>query len=162
MNRILISFVLTGLLGLYCGAANAASFTAGSGTQAGTVTDNATNLMWQQCSAGLSGAGCATGAAVIYVWDGALVAITYCEGLSLGDFTDWRLPNSKELRSIVDSTKATAPVIDTTYFPATVSSGYWSSTTYAPGTTGAWSVNFSDGYVGSKPKADGYYVRCVR
>src|SRR6266498_1598106 len=113
MNRILSSLILTGLLGIYCGIANAGSFTTGSGTQAGTVADNTTNLMWQQCSAGLSGATCATGTIGTYTWDNA---ITYCEGLTLGGFTDWRLPNIKELKSLADTTKATAPAIDINYF----------------------------------------------
>ena len=125
----------------------------------GTVTDTVTNLMWQQCSDGSSGAGCATGAAAFITWESA---ISYCEGLSLGGFTDWRLPNIKELRSIVDSAKSTAPAINATYFPATVSSNYWSSTSYAPNTSSAWYVYFNAGSVYYNSKTYGYYVRCVR
>lgn len=128
----------------------------------GTVTAATTGLMWQQCSAGQSGPGCATGAAVTYTWD---AAIAYCEDLSFGGFTDWRLPNIKEFRSIVDSTIAIpigGPAINTTYFPATQSAVYWSSTTYAPGTAFAWLVGFGDGYVGGNSKTSNYYVRCVR
>jgi len=160
MKRIMIAIVLTGALGLYCGIANAASFVAGTGTQAGTVTDLTTNLMWQQCSDGLSGATCATGTAAIVTWDSA---IAYCEGLSLGGFTDWRLPNIKELKSIADMTTSN-PAINTTYFPATVSSGYWSSTSYASYTTSAWGVGFGYGNTGSfvNNKATTYSVRCVR
>ncbi len=158
MNRIFISFVLAGVLGLYCGNANAGSFTAGTGTLAGTVTDNTTNLMWQQCSDGLSGAGCATGAAAVVTWDNA---IFYCEGLSLGGFTDWRLPNIKDLKSIADMTTAN-PAINATYFPNTQSSNYWSSTGYAPNTTNAWDVSFSDGNTNANNKTSTYYVRCVR
>jgi hypothetical protein len=162
MNRILISLVLTGVLGLYCGNANAGSFVAGTGTQAGTVTDNTTNLMWQQCSAGLSGVGCATGVAATYQWDGPTTfAITYCEGLSLGGFTDWRLPNVKELKSIADMT-VYSPAINATYFPNTQSSTYWSSTTCAPNTTYAWYVLFTNGSTTNYNKTNTGYVRCVR
>jgi Protein of unknown function (DUF1566) len=158
MNRILISLALTCALGLYCGNANAGSFVAGTGTLAGTVADNTTNLMWQQCSDGLSDANCATGTAALVTWDNA---ISYCEGLSLGGFSDWRLPNIKELLSIVDMTLATAPAINAT-FPNTISSSYWSSTSYAPNTTSAWIVLFNYGGAGSSNKAVAIYVRCVR
>jgi hypothetical protein len=155
MNRILISLVLTGVLGLYCGIANAGNFVVGTGTRAGTVM----GLMWQQCSDGLSGAGCVTGAAVAVTWDNA---IAYCEGLSLGGFTDWRLPNIEELKSIVDVTTYN-PAINTAYFPTTVSAGYWSSASCAPGTPSyAWFVDFSYGRMGSSNKTSTHYVRCVR
>jgi hypothetical protein len=129
----------------------------------GTVTDLTTKLVWQQCSAGLSGTNCATGAAGTYTWKNA---ITYCEGLSFGGFTDWRLPNFKELQSISDPTRY-SPAINITYFPATQSSTYWSSTTYANETTDAWTVYFSAGWtygstVNGGAKTNAKYVRCVR
>ncbi|MDP2896762.1 MAG: DUF1566 domain-containing protein [bacterium] len=58
----------------------------------GTITDNATGLMWQKAD---SGAG--------KNWQGALA---YAEGLSLAGWQDWRLPNPKELHSIVDYTRS--------------------------------------------------------
>ncbi len=125
----------------------------------GTVTDLTTNLMWQQCSDGLSGANC-TGTAATITWDNA---IAYCEGLSLGGFTDWRLPKIKELQSIIDLTKASGATINTTYFPGTIASSYyWSSTTYAPNTAGALVVAFIPGSTGSTSKPNPGYVRCVR
>lgn len=125
----------------------------------GTVTDRAAGLTWQQCSAGQSGANCATGAAAAYTWDNAIL---FCEGLSLAGFTDWRLPNSKELRSIVDPARGNYLAINTAVFPATQASYYWSSTSYAPGTNSAWGVTFSTGYVNVNSKLSPYYVRCVR
>jgi hypothetical protein len=125
----------------------------------GTVTDITTNLMWQQCSYGLSGAGCATGTAAAVTWDNA---ISYCESLSFGGFIDWRLPTIKDLLFIYDMTLITAPTIDATYFPNTQSSYYWSSTTYAPATPYAWEVNFGSGGTTFGGKAGMGYVRCVR
>src|SRR5664280_1209916 len=75
----------------------------------GTVTDMTTKLMWQQCSEGQSGASCATGTAGTYTWQ---LAINYCEGLTLGGFSDWRLPNFRELQSLTDMTKYN-PAINT-------------------------------------------------
>ncbi|MBN2824554.1 MAG: DUF1566 domain-containing protein [Campylobacterales bacterium] len=39
---------------------------------------------------------------------------------------------------------------------------YWSATTYAGFTSGAWSVNFYYGYGYWNNKSSSYYVRCVR
>ena len=104
----------------------------------GTVTDNNTGLMWQKDDDNTA-----------REWESA---ITYCEGLSLGGDNDWRLPNIKELLSI----------IDTTYFPNTNSSYYWSSTTDADYYTNAWLVYFGDGNDNDNGPTSSYYVRCVR
>jgi len=114
----------------------------------GTVTDTSTVLMWQQETAPGG-----------YNWEQALA---YCENLSLGGHSDWRLPTVKELRSLVDYSQY-APAIDTTFFPNTVSSShYWSSTTDAASTSGAWDVYFYDGGGHWRYKSDGNYVRAVR
>ncbi len=160
MNRTLISFLLTGLFGLYCGNANAGSFTDGTGAAAGTVADNITNLVWQKCSAGLVSTPTCTNTpspAITPTWT---AGISYCEVLSLGGFTDWRLPNAKELSSLVDDTRFN-PSIDP-LFPNTLSSGYWLSTTNAGNTPNAWYVDFNDGSVVSYFKGFQRYVRCVR
>jgi hypothetical protein len=112
----------------------------GSGTVFGftdngnsTITDSRTGLVWQQQDD-----------ATTRTWE---TAITYCEGLALAGQSDWRLPNIKELRTIVDNAK-NSPAINTTYFPNTQSSNYWSSSTDALYTgLYAWTVTFYDGAV---------------
>jgi len=79
----------------------------------GTISDQGTHLMWQKQDDGTT-----------RTWT---AAITYCEGQILAGHTDWRLPTIKELKSIADMTKYD-PSINTTYFPGTQSSYYWSST----------------------------------
>lgn len=68
----------------------------------GTITDNATGLMWQQADDGNT-----------YNWENAL---DYSESLILGGYSDWRMPNAKELQSIVDYTRSpstsSSPAID--------------------------------------------------
>ncbi|MGK5092442.1 DUF1566 domain-containing protein [Deltaproteobacteria bacterium TL4] len=112
-----------------------------------TVRDNNTHLVWQKQDDG-----------VTRTWEAAL---NYCEALNLGGKTDWRLPHYRELESIVD-TSTYSPAINTTYFPNTESSYYWSSTADANLTSYAWYVYFYNGYVDSSNKTNTYYVRCVR
>ena len=57
-----------------------------------TVTDSATGLTWQKADSGQG-----------MVWEDALA---YCEDLELADLDDWRLPNAKELQSIVDYSRS--------------------------------------------------------
>ncbi|MBI5589818.1 MAG: DUF1566 domain-containing protein [Deltaproteobacteria bacterium] len=128
----------------------------------GTVTDTSTGLMWQQNIPDNP-----------MTWEQAL---SYCENLTLAGYTDWRLPTQKDLRSLVDYSRYN-PEINTTYFPDTISSLYWSSTPCAfqvssyggPYNYGfAWGVNFSNGYNNYSNKSDNYdyiyydYVRAVR
>jgi hypothetical protein len=126
----------------------------------GTVKDNATGLVWQKCSQGQGATDC-SGTATAATWTNA---ITYCSGLNnlpASSPRTWRLPHVNELKTIVDTTKASGATIDTTAFPATAAGFYWSSTTYAPNTTLAWYVVFSLGNVFSNLKTTNYYVRCV-
>jgi hypothetical protein len=138
----------------------------------GTITDSTTGLTWQKCTQGQTGTNCdGSGSADDYNattmdWP---TALTTCNT----DATNgggWRLPNIRELESIVDySVKpdpSPAPIlaIDTTFFPNTVSAFYWTSTTYEypSDQSYAWGVYFNDGstYVDGKTTSD--YVRCVR
>lgn len=112
----------------------------------GTITDNVTSLMWQKQDDGTA-----------WAWADAL---TYCEGLTLGGHSDWRLPNIKELSSLVDDTRH-SPAIDP-IFTSTQLSNYWSSTTYASNLSVALLVAFQDGNVSYGNKTSGFYVRCVR
>jgi len=115
----------------------------------GVVTDSRTNLEWQD---DYSDNGNSIKRAT---WQNA---IDYCENLNLDGKSDWRLPNTNELVSLVDDKKYN-PSIDAifqnTY--STYSHRYWSSTTIVNYSNNAWIVSFYDGYQG-----DGNYVRCVR
>lgn len=123
-----------------------------------TVTDNATGLMWQKCSIGLSGSDCATGTATQMDWT---TALSTCNALDFAGHTDWKLPNRFELDSLLNLYNG-SPAIDTSKFPATQSNYYWSSTTYVNDPTNAWGVNFYNGLTNNYYKAGSNYVRCVR
>ena len=110
------------------------------------VNDTKTGLMWQDDAVGST-----------MTWANA---ITTCENLTLGGYSDWRLPNIRELKSIVDKTRAN-PAISPN-FTAIASNYYWSSTTNASVPSGAWVVYFGNGNDAWDDKASSNYVRCVR
>ncbi len=113
----------------------------------GTVTDIATGLMWQQTET------------KAMTWEKALVD---SENLDLAGYRDWRLPNIRELLSLVGAPRHN-PAIDTAYFPGCRPSTYWSSTTHALYPTFGWYVGFDDGLVlGGGEKSRRNYVRAVR
>ncbi len=131
------------LLPLFAATISAeASFAA----QGQMVLDHRTALLWQD-----------TASPSPMAWESA---VTYCAALSLGDMNDWRLPNKKELESIIDYGRE-APSIDTT-FQNTSSEEYWTSTTRTGYDGQAWTVNFYSGYVQYADKTQNRSVRCVR
>jgi hypothetical protein len=93
----------------------------------GTITDRATRLMWQQGDSGRT-----------YNWQDAL---EYAEELELAGYSDWRLPNPKELQSIVDYTRAPdaldesrrGPAVDPMFDVTETESWYWCGTTHGDG-----------------------------
>ncbi|MBF0375719.1 MAG: DUF1566 domain-containing protein [Alphaproteobacteria bacterium] len=114
----------------------------------GTINDEATGLTWMQADSGYG-----------MEWEDALA---YSEALTHGGHTDWRLPNIKELQSIVDYDQAPAatdaarvgPAIDTDYFDITNIGGtaspdygyFWSGTTHVEGGTGDYAGYIAFGY----------------
>ena len=87
--------------------------------------------------------------------------ITALNAAAFGGRTDWRVPTIKELSTLVHGGKAGAPLIDAAYFPRTMSSVYWSSSSYVNSTYYAWGVHFYYGYVDNYYKSRYYYVRAV-
>ncbi len=86
----------------------------------GTINDQTTGLMWQ-----------GSDSAETFNWEEAL---DYCVNLDYAGYQDWRLPNAKELHSIVDYSRspqtsnsaAIAPIFDVTE----TESWYWTNTTH--------------------------------
>lgn len=136
----------------------------------GTVTDNLTGLIW------LKNANCFG----LKTWTDALTsATTLATGscaLSDGSASgQWRLPDRKELMSLVDYSRqydAGYPLTSVAPFTSVQASGYWSSGTYAPDTGSAWAVVMNSafdvnrdiyaGAVYSVGKSSGIYVWPVR
>ena len=132
----------------------------------GTITDTTTGLVWDKCSRGqvwdnTTPPGTCTGTASTHDWAAALAQATAANAASHRGQADWRLPNRTELESLVQI-NAVSPAIDGTYFPATPSNWYWTSTTFAPNPANAWSVNFGVGDTNALDKTNTFHVRLVR
>ncbi len=131
----------------------------------GTVTHIPTGLVWKICSEGQTAVGgtCAGTASSNYTWAQAL------ELASTSNFagkTDWRLPNIRELNSLVEECRH-SPSINDTIFPATTSVEFWSGSpnAYNPGNISgnAWKVSFYGGYTGNSSRdSNSNAVRLVR
>jgi hypothetical protein len=121
----------------------------------GTVTDNLSGLIW------LKNANCFA----TQNWTSALIAVN---GLNSGEcgLTDgsaegaWRLPNIKELQSLVDFSRY-GPALPSGHPFSDVQSYYWSSTSIAAPNI-AWYLLLGDGRVNYDAKSNAYYVWPVR
>jgi hypothetical protein len=125
----------------------------------GTVTDIKTGLVWKRCSEGQNwdGATC-TGTATTMNWQGALQAGATS---TFAAKNDWRLPNSKELGSIVER-QCVNPSINSIIFPNTPSPYFWSGSPYAGDSNFAWYVYFYYGYDSYGDRSGYGDVRLVR
>jgi len=130
-----------------------------------TITDEATNLMWHK-SDNINETN----------WD---EAISYCETSTLAGYTDWKLPDAKELHSIVDYSRSpdttNSPAINAIFNSTQIINEagesdygfYWSSTTHVAsdetGTAGAY-VSFGRalGYTTTEGWYDAHGAGCQR
>ncbi len=120
----------------------------------GTVTDKKTKLIWKRCVQGLSGNNCSEGTAINVNWEQALQ--------EADNNSDWRLPNIKELQSIVEKQCAN-PALNTQIFPGdSTGSNVWSSSPNAYYTHYAWYVYFGYGYSYNDTRDYAFQVRLVR
>ena len=106
----------------------------------GTITDRATGLMWQK-----------TDSVDTFDWQGAL---EYAEEIEFAGHSDWRLPNVKELQSIVDYSYAPdaifpdnrAAAIDPIFDLTETESWFWTGTTHGDNTAYALYVCFGQAF----------------
>ena len=142
----------------------------------GTVTDLNTGLVWEK----LSDDGTVHDKDNLYTWANAFTAhVAALNFTSFAGYNDWRLPNVRELQSIVNYQNVNpavssasafntncAPGCPATTCSCTASGDYWSSTSSVSDPWNAWYVGFSYGRVDafgrSGGKSSAAYVRAVR
>ncbi len=142
----------------------------------GTVTDLRTGLVWQRCPVGFTFVdngtpsldaddGCTASGTTTFTWQQALqgaAALNQAGGYA--GFSDWRLPNIKELASIVE-TRCAAPSINLRVFPGTPAQSTFLSSSYhvgPPTFTSVRAVDFATGQDGQLGKNAVAHVRLVR
>ena len=124
------------------------------------VIDSTTGLTWRRCAEGMTwDSNSCTGNATLFTHEGALAQAK----IQSSPEKPWRLPNIKELASLVDNSRNN-PAIDLVAFPNTPpTSTFWSSTPYAADSTYTWYVFFYYGQVSYNYRGNRYHiVRLVR
>ena len=121
----------------------------------GTITDNATGLMWLQADSGSA-----------MSWQDALA---YAEASTASGYSDWRLPNAKELQSIVDYTRSPdttgTAAIDPLFKATNIGTSsapeygfYWTGTSHVENGSGDYAVYVAFGRaLGWMQQKDGSY-----
>lgn len=130
----------------------------------GTVTDRATKLMWMRCSAGQEWTGgTCSGRPSGHDWRAAQDLAGDMNQRGTYFFKDWRLPNLRELATIVER-ECTDPRVNLTVFPNTPAGLFWTASS-RPGIDAAalaYALSFGDEGVVHLPKEKANHVRLVR
>ena len=133
----------------------------------GSVTDNMTGLIWLKDANCLETVGGVTKSTGDLIWTEALtwsnnLADGSC-GLTDGSVVgDWRLPNCKELHSLLNLGNITPSLPVVHPFVNVQPTHYWSSTTNMNNTSYAWDVSMNYGNVYTYSKTNPFYVWPVR
>ncbi len=143
----------------------------------GIVTDNNTGLVWLRCPLSSPGAINTNPDCLghtdndTFLWDDAINACNQLKTQKYQGYSNWRLPNIRELQSIADYKYGMLPSINQTAFPNIVALKgvyhYWSSTPHKNNNNFAWFVDFYNGTIAFADKNDAkeenkkIFVRCV-
>ena len=120
----------------------------------GVVTDSKTNLQWQD---NYGNSPWNLNDVKKTTWSDA---IDYCEELNLNGH-GWRLPNIRELKSLVRGQEPSISHIFR-HDDALSYSSFWTSTSNANNNDKAWIISFMYGWHSDVNKDQNKYTRCVR
>lgn len=124
----------------------------------GTVTHSRTGLTWKRCGEGQTWTGSTcSGTLHTLSWDQAMATA----GSSFAGHSDWRLPNVKELATLVEH-RCWRPAINHEVFPGVPFNAYFWSSTPTAWTDGAWFVGAEYGSTGPTDRFRLNEVRLVR
>jgi len=140
----------------------------------GTITDNATGLMWEK----LSDDDGIHDKDNTYTWDEAFGKMSDLNTAAFAGYGDWRVPNVRELMTLADFWRvplgpghpATDPIFHTgcnggctvLSCSCTGTEHYWTSSTYQLNPEHAWQVYFVVGFASATGKTVAQHVRGVR
>lgn len=131
----------------------------------GTVEDKLTGLMWKRCAEGQVNDNCVSQNADQYT--SFAHVLDTAKKSNFAGYLDWRVPNIKELNSIVEPL-CRGPAINSEVFPGVSGHAYWTSSPIVqPAEAGTlWYVHFQDGANYTKGEMDLLgafrYLRLVR
>ena len=127
-----------------------------------TVSDQHSGLTWMRCPVGYNwqenSLACedSIGEAQVFTWQEAL---QYASNFAQISHQAWRLPNTKELESLVNRRRH-SPALDTAIFSELEVLTQWSAT---PATDGnSWTINFREGTHLSASMGNSYTIRLVK
>lgn len=184
MNKFVIASMLAGVVAFQAQAAcNTDTIAATTPNESftidednGVVVDHTTGLMWKRCVEGFTGADCRSGDTLQSTF---VATVEYIDALNEGGgfagYNDWRLPNVKELRSIVEE-RCARPSLNEEVFPlknteaaddsATINNMVLFTSTptsyYDAGDTFIWTVSFADGSLDRSSLREYDYIRFFR
>jgi len=143
----------------WMGTTPALAATAYTDNADGTVTDQATGLIWKRCAEGQSWTGSTcSGTPTSFTWNqaNALTSTVTFAGSSV-----WRLPSITDLQTIVDMT-ASGATINATAFPNASSAAFWSATADSDNSNNGLYVSFLYGNSSTLNKANAFLAHLVR
>ena len=159
-----------GLLLGVAGQAQAVYESVGTYDKTECVKDTTTNLIWEGKTARGTRAGSKKyrnydsnyGTAVeVALIDNAIGYVKAINAMNLCGFNDWRMPTKDELLTLIK--QDSSPTLDTTWFPNTLISHFWSSSPNTSYAGNAWFVSFNNGQAYSYGyRSIGFGVRLVR
>lgn len=119
------------------------------------VFDQQTRLAWKRCPEGMAWSQNEK------ICEGTAKNFTHAQALVFSGLSDYRIPNIKELASIVDI-RLRSPAIYVPSFKNTPSAIFWSKTMNAGDINRAWGIDFFDGVILAVDCNQTNLVRLVR